>query len=389
MSILRLAPELIDTIIYNIGVLGEARWKASLRSCSLVSRKFLCSSQRLLFYSLRVHNSNAQSLARSLGHSTHIALYVRDLEIDFDFDREDTRAASVALLRLFPKVERASLSVGSWLTESFRETTHMAILDFLSLPSLRSILFIGRANGSLPSSMLVHALLSHTAVGLRYILVKQDSTFTSSGDRPQGKSPLRQLVLELPAAMVLPVQEILLNSAITSIDTLQHLRLSQLSPPPSLSLHIVESVVLRCSESLQHLDIDLHEDNNSIYLPALPNLRFLTLRSSVHKAHVPNIVMYAIATLPACLPGLEGVTIIIRANEHRETNFIAAPKADTALMSLAHLRDAHFILAAKLSYGLYFAGCVQMQLQLASKAGLLSFSERSWHMKHYHFGCFD
>jgi hypothetical protein len=81
--------------------------------------------------------------------------------------------------------------------------------------------------------------------------------------------------------------------------------------------------------------------------------------------------------------GFEVVTIVIHANEHRETNFIAAPKADTALMSLGHLRDAYFILAARSSYGLYFAGCVQMQLQ---SAGLLSFSERSWHMKHYHLG---
>jgi hypothetical protein len=99
--------------------------------------------------------------------------------------------------------------------------------------------------------------------------------------------------------------------------------------------------------------------------------------------------MYAITTLPTCMQGLEVLTVVIHAKEHRETNFIAAPKADAALMSLTQLRDAHFILAAEPSNGLHFAVCVEMQLQLASKAGLLSISKRSWRAKHHYLSCFD
>ncbi|KAJ7917918.1 hypothetical protein B0H13DRAFT_1869831 [Mycena leptocephala] len=258
------------------------------------------------------------TLARSLDCSKHIASSVRDLEIEVDFDREDMQAVSVTLLRLFPKVERSSLAVN------------------------------------------------------------RDSEFIPFAAGPQGRSPLRQLVLELPPKM--------------------HLRLSRLSPPASLSLHGLEKVALRCSASLHHLDIDLHgmgilfvglDDNNTIDLPALPNLCFLTLRSSVHRAHVPNVVMYTITTLPTCMQGLEVLNVVIHAKEHRERNFIAAPKADTALMSLTQLRDAHFILAAEPSDGLHFAVCVGMQLQLASKVGLLSFSKRSWRAKQHYLSCFD
>jgi hypothetical protein len=45
---------------------------------------------------------------------------------------------------------------------------------------------------------------------------------------------------------------------VIAMDTLQHLRLSRLSPPTSLSLHGMEKVALRCSASLRHLDIDLN-----------------------------------------------------------------------------------------------------------------------------------
>ncbi|KAJ7495691.1 hypothetical protein B0H11DRAFT_2002137 [Mycena galericulata] len=188
--------------------------------------------------------------------------------------------------------------------------------------------------------------------------------------------------------MVPAVQEILLDSAIVSMDTLQHLRVSRSSPPTNFSLHGLESVALRCSPSLQHLDIDL-KDDNPIDLPAIPYLRLLTLRNSVHRARVPNIVMDAIANLPTYMPRLEVVTVVIHANDCRETNFIAAPKADAALLALAQLRDAHFILAADSSAGAHFAVCVEMQLQSANKAGLLSFSRLSSRAKHHYLSYFD
>ncbi|KAJ7800852.1 hypothetical protein B0H14DRAFT_3784594 [Mycena olivaceomarginata] len=236
------------------------------------------------------------------------------------FDREDMQDVSVQLLRRFPTVERSSLSVGSRLTEFCQQITRAAIIDFLSLPSLRCILFLGCAHGRrpsfLPSSILIHALSSCTAVALRYILVKSEREFIPSAVSPQGRSSLRQLVLDLPPTMVPAVQEILLDSAIVSMDTLQHLRVSRSSPPTNFSLHGLESVALR--------------------------------------ARVPNIVMDAIANLPTYMPRLEVVTVVIHANDCRETNFIAAPKADAALLALTQLRDAHFILAADSSAGAHF-----------------------------------
>jgi hypothetical protein len=276
------------------------------------------------------------------------------------------------------------------------------------------ILFLGCAHGHgpsfLPSSILIHALSSCTAVALHYILVKSEREFIPSAVSPQGRSSLRQLVLDLPPTMVPTVQKILSDPAIVSMDTLQHLRVSRSSPPTNFSLHGLESVALRCSPSLQHLDIDLKGmcilgrflsppsdpdpshiwlDDNSIDLPAIPYLRLLTLRNSVHRARVPNIVMDAIANLPTYMPRLEVVTVVIHANDCRETNFIAAPKADAALLALAQLRDAHFILAADSSAGAHFAVCVEMQLQSASKAGLLSFSRLSSRAKHHYLSYFD
>jgi hypothetical protein len=98
----------------------------------LASRKFLFSSQRLLFHSLSVHNSNAQTLARSLGHPTHIASYVRDLEIDFDFDHEDMRAVSVALLPLF----LTRLTICGLLAHGVIPRNHLPGYPRFSLPSV-------------------------------------------------------------------------------------------------------------------------------------------------------------------------------------------------------------------------------------------------------------
>ncbi|KAJ7860195.1 hypothetical protein B0H13DRAFT_1851368 [Mycena leptocephala] len=346
----------INAIISNI-VAGGPEWNASLKSCSLVSHRLLVPSQRFLFRSFRLHNSNAIMLCAFFKDSKHLASYVRDLQVDLDFERQEIQAIAVKLLRLFSNVRRASLSVGHWLAESFPRTSRLAIIDFLSLHSLQSILFLGRANGSLPSSVLLHALSFRTAVALQHILVHQDSHFMPSPVGYQERSPLRHLVLALQPGMIPPVRDLLLDPALAHrVGTLQHLRVARFSPPINLSIHGLENVALQCSETLQHLDIDL-KDESAINLPALPDLRFLTLRATVHKAHVPDTLMYALATLPTCVPQVEVITIIIHANEHRETNFIASPDADAALTSLQRLRATKFILASQTSNGvLHFRG---------------------------------
>jgi hypothetical protein len=124
--------------------------------------------------------------------------------------------------------------------------------------ALQSILFLGRANGSLPSSVLLHALSFRTAVALQHILVHQDSHFMPSPVGHQETSPLRHLVLALQPGMIPPVRDLLLDPGLAHrVDTLQHLRVARFSPPINLSLHGLENVALRCSETLQHLDIDL------------------------------------------------------------------------------------------------------------------------------------
>ncbi|KAJ7504095.1 hypothetical protein B0H11DRAFT_1905971 [Mycena galericulata] len=115
--------------------------------------------------------------------SKHLTSYVRDLQVDLDFERQEIQAIAVTLLCLFSNVRRASLSVGHWLAESFPRTSRLAIIDFLSLHSLQSILFLGRANGSLPSSVLLHSLSFRTAVALQHILVHQDSHFMPSAHK--------------------------------------------------------------------------------------------------------------------------------------------------------------------------------------------------------------
>ena len=107
-------------------------------------------------------------------------------------------------------------------------------------------------------------------------------------------------------------------------------------------------------------------------------------------AHVPDTVMYALATLPTCMPQVEVITIVIHANEHRETNFIASPDADAALTSLQRLRAAKFILASETANGVrHFRICVEMRLPLSRQARLLSFVERGWYAKRRYFNCFE
>ena len=159
---------------------------------------------------------------------------------------------------LFQRQARLT-SVGHWLAESVPRTSHLAIINFLSLHSLQSILFLGRANGSLPSSVLLHSLSFRTAVALQHITVHHDCHFMPSPPvGRQDRSPLRHLVLELQPGMILPVQDILLDPAIAHhLDSLQHLRVARFPPLINLSLHGLENVALQCSKTLQHLDIDL------------------------------------------------------------------------------------------------------------------------------------
>ncbi|KAJ7938839.1 hypothetical protein B0H13DRAFT_2301488 [Mycena leptocephala] len=311
-------------------------------------------------------------LCAFLKDSKHLASYVRDLQVDLDFVRQDIQAVAATLLRLFSNVKRASLSVGHWLADSFPRTSHLAIIDFLSLHSLQSILFLGRANGSLPSSVLLHALSFRTAVALQHILVHQDNHFMPS-PVPGMIPPVRDLLWTLPSPCgYSPAPEG-----------------CPFFPAINFSLHGLENVALRCSETLQHLDIDLN-DESAINLPALPDLRFLTLRASVRKAHVPDTLMYALATLPTCMPQVEVITVVIHANEHRETIFIASPDADVALTSLQRLRAAQFFLASQTSNGvLHFRVCVEMRLPLAREARLLSFFERNWFAKQRYLDCFE
>ncbi|KAJ7883883.1 hypothetical protein B0H14DRAFT_3857229 [Mycena olivaceomarginata] len=134
----------------------------------------------------------------------------------------------------------------------------------------------------------------------------------------------------------------------------------------------------------------LCSDESAINLPALPDLRFLTLRATVHKAHVPDTLMYALATLPTRVPQAEVITVVIHANEHRETNFIASPDADAALTYLQRLHAAKFILVSQTSNGvLHFRVCVEMRLPLAREARLHSFFERSWYAKRRYLDCFE
>jgi hypothetical protein len=100
--------------------------------------------------------------------------------------------------------------------------------------------------------------------------------------------------------------------------------------------------------------------------------------------------MYALATLPTRVPQAEVITVVIHANEHRETNFIASPDADAALTSLQRLHAAKFILVSQTSNGvLHFRVCVEMRLPLAREARLHSFFERSWYAKRRYLDCFE
>ncbi|KAJ6566515.1 hypothetical protein B0H19DRAFT_1257723 [Mycena capillaripes] len=167
----------------------------------------------------------------------------------------------------------------------------------------------------------------------------------------------------------------------TSLIRLHHLELAVPSPG---SLGGLEKIAEKYSECLQHLVINFWQRHDDpISLPALRNLRVLTLKASVGRLRVPVSILSTSINLPACTPNLEALNILIDA-EYDGTGTVVDQynlcDVETAFENLPRLREVNWGIFS--DNVIAFEQRVRKILPRASAAGLFSFSTWSWRSKH-------
>ncbi|KAJ7445037.1 hypothetical protein FB451DRAFT_1433486 [Mycena latifolia] len=127
-------------------------------------------------------------------------------------------------------------------------------------------------------------------------------------------------------------------------------------------------IALKCSPSLQHLAITIGFNQDP--LPALPNLRTLTLQASVEGV-LPRTVFAVIVSLPECMPRIERINVHLSAVAF---DFTAPrghfPECDDALKRLPKLTKLHFAIHGPINVDV----SVRATLPRANDAGILAFS---------------
>ncbi|KAJ7882697.1 hypothetical protein B0H13DRAFT_1890789 [Mycena leptocephala] len=234
----------INAIISNI-VAGGPEWNASLKSCSLDSK--------------------------------HLASYVRDLQVDLISSARNP-GCSRQLLRLFSNVSAPHCLwvTGLRIIPQNQSPSHhrlslfaLPAINFVSWPCQWQPSLLG--SSTCPVVPYSRGAAAHTGAPGHH--------FMPSPVGYQERSPLRHLVLALQPGMIPPVRDLLLDPALAH-------RVVYSPAPEGCPFFPADQLFApwsgeRCAAvfgTLQHLDIDLN-DESAINLPALPDLRFLTLRA--------------------------------------------------------------------------------------------------------------
>ncbi|KAF7354109.1 hypothetical protein MVEN_01098300 [Mycena venus] len=369
-----LAQELIDAIIDEVAATDQYCQRPdrkSLQACALASPAFLASSQRRLFQSLAV-KTEWRGMVDAFSAAPHLASYARDVYLDFTPLQSGDDILMARLFTLLCGVERLVISTwGTFQWDSFDGV----LSSMLALPSLRCFGFT-YCDG-VPASLIRHALSSYEEVVLMHVGISANNLALPQPPRDVDRrnASLKHLAVSPHAASISDTLVLIRDDP-----SLQHIEHLELCLSKQGTLDGFEEIVLKCSDSLQHLVINfskLHDD--PIDLPCIPNLRFLTLKASVRKLRLPWSFQDIMATLPQRMPHLEVLTITIDAEfEDYWTDRTHRPDVDEALKKLLGLRDVHFSISTGYPKELEFHGGIAEKLPMASGAGLVSFSR--WHV---------
>ncbi|KAJ7215384.1 hypothetical protein GGX14DRAFT_442851 [Mycena pura] len=392
-----LAQDLIDTIIDEV---AAKRWfdrknYGDLAACSLTARAFVAPSQRHLFRSLTLSTDNGhgndgwpQELGAEswqvLTDSPHLGSYVRDFHLDMSTTAMSTLASLASLIPLLSGVNRlAIVCIHHYKWEKFPVGFRTALVSLFSLPSLRCVALTNYYG--VPSSLIRHALVSYKEVSFRWVTIGSNEELFPC-DRLGMKSlpsaaPLDHLALRYhPDRFAFHAHALLLDSGIAS--SLKHIRQLELTLPlpkslgtlPPVSLGDLEAIALSYSDLIENLVINLGGlRDNPIVLPNLSHLCRLTLKASVRKLYVPDSVLTAMTSLPACTPALEVVNVLIYASFEERYDFNHQPDVDKALENLPRIKEVHFRVSCA-GQG-HFGSRTRRMLFIANNANLLTFSD--------------
>ncbi|KAJ7646442.1 hypothetical protein DFH06DRAFT_1300710 [Mycena polygramma] len=374
-----LAQELIDAIVDEVAATGH--WwvppdRKSLKACSLAARTFLVPAQRRLFQSLTLpaKGCDTSHLAAELWGASPIGSYVHHLNIESVSSGHEIILATV--FPLLSRVRRLVISdMDQWDTIS--EPFRTGLISILGLSSLRCVALIRCKNVPLP--LLSHALMVWEEVSLTDTEFNHDD-LNHDGDSfviapPRTPTELRGLTRLSMAYYADPHHVV--DTFIVSGDALgafQRLRHLEVCIQSDGKLSGAEEIT-QCIDSIEHLVIIHRYYTNGPYLPSLPSLRFLTLKAQVGRLCIPESFVFAMPTLPECMPNVELVTIILEvAAEGYKPDARPWPMTDTALKSLLRLREVRFEVHSQWSTPRRFEEDIARNLPMASEAGLVSIS---------------
>ncbi|KAJ7923716.1 hypothetical protein B0H13DRAFT_2316259 [Mycena leptocephala] len=305
------------------------------------------------------------------------ASYVCDLHIRID----DTHTFMISLAALLPLINRIErLVIRYWKWDKAPIDLRTALAGLLSLPSLRCL---GLSLCDVPASLIRHALASYQEVVLEHVNLSNDDQFSALAISLPFQPTLHHLVLDDPGEDNALHSLVLSDQIAPSLANLQHLGLGVLAGG---SLGVLEQLALKCSGSIQHLVINLRKQHHDpISLPEMPNLRFLTFKTSPKQLWVSYSVFSATVNLPTCMPHSEAMNIVVDAYPEHLPNDSHRPDVDGALENLGRLRKAHFTVVCNAGSWLFdrFEEDIRKKLPRASDAGILGFSLQPWLAKYH------
>ncbi|KAJ7060965.1 hypothetical protein C8F01DRAFT_178018 [Mycena amicta] len=136
-----LPQELLDAIVDEVDEVN------SLRACALASRRFLFSSQPRIFSVAQLlptynNTSPVTRLAQVFDASPHLALHVRELEVDLAYWTSESTSALETILRLVTKLQRLAVyGCGEDDHESLWTGLTRQLIDCLERPNLICVRF--------------------------------------------------------------------------------------------------------------------------------------------------------------------------------------------------------------------------------------------------------
>ncbi|KAJ6452752.1 hypothetical protein C8R45DRAFT_637896 [Mycena sanguinolenta] len=386
-----IAAELVDLI------LDEFDARADMESLILVSRAFVSPGQCRLFRSITLAMADTIiGLSNILSESPHIGAYVRDLQLRIHIPPRNIQGRLAQAIQALSEVQRITISAlsGHWLAWSWNECSEdlkTAFISLFSLPTIRSLALVGCCG--VPTALISHALACYEEVILQVRDIDVAKCQISFG-KTRETAPLKHLVLldSYPAAT--PDFHAVVEVKTASVH-LQHL---EITLPTRLQGrdHDGLSIVSEYAPSLQKLTVKFPYDPfhanptisypiTRIKLPALPQLRSLDLRATIHSfASIPDPLLLLFAGLSSLTPELEFLNIDLTATITYvpDSPYPAALAADEGLMCLrlSHLQKVHFTVGFMSSdFPLYkhkARSKIQGSLPRANAAGILSLSEK-------------